>query len=251
MNSISTDTTRLNYRPTPWDSRVFGAPTFEITDFTAEDFYKASELLRNFEGEIQQQKPAIIYCRVPYDALHLRKALTVAGYLNAETSLEIEKNDVQKFEFPAWARSDISLEPAQESDYESIRLLASEQFHYSRFHDDPFIDISIARKRYYNWIDDLIKQNKEIWIYRSKDGLHAMHIQSVNGSRADWVLTGASAAKAGLAFPLWATAFKQMQRRGVEHIHTLISAGNKGVANLYVYFQFRVKQTVLGYHKHF
>jgi hypothetical protein len=52
-----------------------------------------------------------------------------------------------------------------------------------------------------------------------------------------------------LAYSFWYRIFKQLESENITHINALISANNIGILNLYSFFDFKFKNSYMGYRK--
>jgi hypothetical protein len=141
------------------------------------------------------------------------------------------------------------LEKALPEDYEAIKTISRDDFDHSRFHEDINIDRELARTRFYNWVEDLIRQEKEIYVVRLKGEIIGFNIQHVEGDTAHIILTGCKKSKSVLSVALWQAVIMDLKERNIRNFATLISAANTGVFNLYCYFQFKVMNTLVGMHR--
>ena len=144
--------------------------------------------------------------------------------------------------------SKLQLVQAEEKDLEEIRLIAKNSFNYSRFHEDFNIAREASEMRYYYWIDDLVRQGKEIYICKLKNEIVGFHIQEIVENKARMILTGCKKGKEVLALSLWQEVLHNLKLREIKCAETLISASNIGVLNLYIYFRFKVVRTLFGMH---
>ena len=115
----------------------------------------------------------------------------------------------------------------------------------------PFLADEIGRQRSANWIDDLWNQANEKFVWQKNDEVVGFHFQKVfaEEGRADLILSGVRAKESMLAVFFWASFLEMLKQRSIKRADTLISTANLGVLNLYIYFQFKVKETLFGFHK--
>jgi hypothetical protein len=238
----------ITYRLTPWDTRAFEFKTSELLSVQYTNEEKLSEMLSAFDSFNRAQDVRFCYTRISSKDHFLKHYLQKNGFYYAETSVEVAKNNIMSF-VPDKRVPVLTLEVPGESDYEEIKQMASEAFDHSRFHEDVNIDPKLARVRFYNWVEDLIRQEKEIYVARVKGEIVGFNIQDVKGDVAHIILTGCKKSKSMLSVPLWQAVIMDLQSRNIKTFETLISASNTGVFNLYIYFQFKVMNTLAGMHK--
>lgn len=237
----------LSWRETPWDARVFLMPTWEIQTFEARTQAGGEELLRQFETQARETHVGLVFTRLLADkALH-KRLLGDAGFQHVETSLSVSHKQIQRTDWAKLSRPLPGLEPATDQDWPGLQRLLSESFDHGRFHEDPWLTPGLAQQRYVRWLDDL--RTKEISVWRHHNQVQGVHIQAVTGSSAELILTGVARPVSMLAMPLWVTALTRLKERGIVDCHTLVSAANTGVINLYARLGFHFDNTLFGYHK--
>lgn len=240
----------IHYRLTPWDKNSLSLNTSEITSFSATDIKNATILLQNFEDFNKSNSIDYCYGRVNAENNLLKQTLILHGFYQAEVSLEIFKTNIHNYNVKLPKVEMIKLDYGDETNIETLRTIARDSFNFSRFHDDVKISIESSRNRYYNWISDLVKQQKEIFYVLSKGDIVGFHVQEVvSEDHANLILTGSKNGKSELSLPLWHSALLNLKDRNIKTASTLISANNIGVLNLYIFLQFKVKAALIGMHK--
>ncbi len=249
MLRLHNDHAALECRRTPWDERVFGFPCAEITHFHASNEVAGSDVLRLFEAWAQAQEVQFAYGRFEPTQL-VKQIVQQAGFYFAEASYRIRHHKLQGSDaFDRLIRSGPVLEPANEADYEALRTILATEFEHGRIHEDPWVEPATAALRYRNWLTDLIAQRHEVYTYRLKGEVIGLHIQRGDAEKVDLVLTGVRRSHALLGVSLWAEVLRLNRLRGVRETHTLISAANVPIVNLYRRFEFQFESLLLGYHK--
>ncbi len=239
----------LSYRYTPWDTKNFGLNTNEILDIVYKTPEALKGLLIKFDALNAANDVRFTYTRVDANDKVIKASLQEAGFYYAETSFVISKNDILTYDFLQNIKNPPILTPAESEDFEQIREIARYDFHYSRFHEDIHIDIEKARFRFYNWIDSLVEQKKEFSVYKLKGEVMAFHCQDVNSDTAHLILSGTKGRAALIAVSFWAAFLHNLKTRNVKRAHTIISASNLKIINLYNYFDFKYEKTLVGFHK--
>ncbi len=239
----------ISYRLTPWDTKAFGFSTAELT-FTANQDRKALvEKYMQLERELVRSDIRFIYTRIDGQDFKLRKNLQELGFYFAESSLEIAKTKIQKF--TKLRLPGIHYLDATPVDIPTIKLIARDVFNYSRFHEDPTIDVSLARARYFNWIDDLMHQQatfKAAYFGKALIGFNIQKEDSENKT-ANLILAGCDDGQQVFVLSLWNEIIEYNKTLGMQKIATLISAANIGMYNVYAHFGFKVEKTLFGFHK--
>jgi hypothetical protein len=246
------DKNLLEFRATPWDTRAFGFSTSEILDIQYTDRALLNELLRSYASQVQTQGVKFSYCRINAQDYDLKLALQYAGYYYAETSLFVTKTDVHKEDFGKIFKNNLKISaPQSEEDYEQIKMMAQNAFHYSRFHEDPNISPEKAQLRYFNWIDDLRLQKKEFLIYKTGNTINSFITFSVEKESVTLFVGGSDEGKGFLTPFFWSTFLTELQHRGVKRVGGIMSAANIPMLNMYSKLAFRVDEVLLGFHRFF
>lgn len=240
----------IDYRLTPWDARAFGFNTAEITAINIDgNIQNLEKELIEVESKLKEENVKFLYTRIDAQDFTLKKALQDLGYYFAESSLYISKNKIKKFEKEKLPK--ISYQPYSATDIASIKEISQNSFDYSRFHEDPNIDQSLAYNRYYNWIDDLVAQKANIFVAKVGESIIGFNIQKENEdkSESDLILAGCKRGMEIYVMSLWNEIIEANKDLGVRKIKTVISASNIGVFNVYNHFGFKVDKTLFGFHK--
>ncbi len=249
MPRLQNDHAALECRRTPWDERVFGFPCAEITHLLVVQEAAGLELFRQFETWARVQGVLFAYGRFEPTRL-VKQVMHQSGFYFAEASYRIRHHKLQgSAAFDRLIRSGPLLETATKSDHAALCAILADDFKYGRMHEDPWVDQALASLRYGNWLSDLLVQKHEVYTYRFKGEVIGLHIQREEGDRVDLVLTGIKRSHALLGVSLWAEALRLNRLRGVRETHTLISAANIPIVNLYRRFEFQFDELLLGFHK--
>lgn len=239
----------MTYRPTPWDTRVFGFKTNEILDIRYPHRSALDHLLDIFDRNNRAEEVQFTYTRIDAGDKLLRHALQSFSFYYAETSFALSMNDVEKQDFGARFRNDLQLTPPDSSDYDQIKTISRTNFHYSRFHDDFNIEEEKARDRYYLWIDDLREQGKRFLVYKTDNVVKSFLAYDFVDDCVDLILAGSKKGSDIISFYFWPSFMTHFQKLGYKKAKTIISASNIGIVNLYARLNFKFERTMLGYHK--
>lgn len=241
----------LECRRTPWDEHVFGFPCAEIVSLDASDPVALAQLLKQFDAWARAEGVRFAYGRFASTGIN-KQALHEADFYFAEASYRIYHSKLQASEsFDRLIRPGPVLVPARETDLPVLQQILADDFHHGRIHEDPWVSPEQAAQRNRNWLHDLMVQGHEILSYCLKDEVIGLHIQRSRGTTTDLVLTGVKRSHALLGVSLWADALKMNRLRGVREAHTLISAANIPIMNLYRRFEFQFESLLLGFHKRY
>ena len=244
----------LKWDFTPWDERAFGFKTAEIISFQVSDDDKFIPLIKSLDEWASKESIRFMYTRVGAAEKKLRAQLLQSGFYAAETSFKISKK-LPQIPYANIDKRRLFLEKITKDDkrVEIIQSIAENEFHFSRFHDDPFIEERKCRQRYRNWIGDLVNQNIELFLVlcKHKKNVVGFHAQRINEDKkhAELILTGTTGQASMMSVFLWQCALDQLIDRGISSCDTLISAANIGVINLYNHLAFKYEKCLIGYHK--
>ena len=243
---------RLLCRPTPWDDRIFGYPCMEILSIEAPQDEELEVLLARFDHEVKKHGVRFAYGRIDGDSAPLKRAMHRSGFYYAESSYRICHRKVQSTaHFDRLIRRGPELVPAQGNHHDAIRSILAEDFNHGRIHEDPWVDREMAARRYRDWLPDLIAQKHEVYAYLLRGEVIGLHIQRRDDMVADLVLTGVKRTHALLGVSLWAEAMRLLRTQSVTQAHTLISASNLPIMNLYRNFEFNFDAFLCGFHKRY
>lgn len=250
LKEIYINNSLLKYRDTPWDERVFGIETKEILDIQYKDEEDISKLLLAFENKFE--KTGLIYFRKNSNDKILKRYLINSNYYIAETSLKLNLSKVNKHNFSIKFKNNLSISESilNAEDICQIKEISRTSFEYSRFHEDPFINKNLANLRYENWIDDLIKQNKKVLIYKNNENeILSFMFYSCSNNKVDLIL-GGSRQKYGLLTPsFFASVLTYLKSMEVTKIDVMISVSNIVIFNIYINLNFCIKESFFDYHK--
>ena len=251
MITLSHQSTTLDCRRTPWDERVFGFPCAEITSLQGDNPHELLALLAQFDDWASDEGVRFACGRFAPTQAN-KAALHLGGFYFAEASYRVRHPKVQAAtEHDKLIRPGPTLAPATEADLPHLRDILAEDFEHGRIHEDPWVERAQAARRYRFWLDDLCQQGHDVFTYRLKDEVIGLHIQRSQADKADLVLTGVKRSHALLGVSLWAEAMKLNRLAGMREVHTLISAANVPILNLYRRFNFQFDSLLLGYHKRY
>lgn len=252
MNRIIVlDSSSLEYRDTLWDERVFEITTKEILNIKYESINNINTLLQKLEDECSIKSKVMIYFRVDINDIVLKKELIQNGYYISETSIKLISKNVQQFDYNNIFKRNLDLTSSLSNNFQlQIKDIAYTSFNFSRFHEDPFVDVEKSKMRYKNWIDDLVKQNKQILVYQKNDNVYSfMFYEFLDETTVSLILGGSKKNYGQLTPSFWVSVFNYLKNSGVRTIEVVVSAGNITIINLYIMNGFLFKNVLLDYHK--
>ena len=248
MEIIAVNNGQLNYKYTPWDEKSFEMETREIISVEYQDENDLTQLIEKFEKTLNTN--TLVYFRQNSQDLVAKKVLLTHGYYIAETALQIKLTKVKKVDFSLIYRNNLQIdEQINEEDIKQIEDIAYHSFNYSRFHEDPFLDIEKSRKRYANWINDLIEQGKSVYVYRQNGEVISFQFYTIENNMANLILGGSKEGYGMMTLYFFSTVMTDLQKSGIRKMITMISVSNTGILNTYITFGFLAQKTFFDYHK--
>lgn len=248
METIKINDSQLSYRDTPWDKRSFGVDTREIMSVEYQNENDLAQLITEFEKILNAE--TLIYFRQDSNDQIAKKVLLSHGYYIAEASLQIKLTKVKNVDFSKIYRNNLEIDDKiNEEDIKQLQDIAYNSFNYSRFHEDPFLDIEKCRARYSNWILDLVAQGKEVYVYRQNDEVISFQFYSVENNKVDLILGGSKEGYGMMTLYFFSTLMTDLQNKGIKKMDTMISASNLGILNTYISFGYTVQKSFFDYHK--
>ena len=250
MEKIFINDSWLEFRETPWDTRSFGISTREILDVEYANEAELVELIDEFEKSLPPE--SLVYFRRDSNDLTVKKVMLSKGYYIAECACLMKLARFKKVDFGKIYKNDLPLDTEfDEKDIKDLQQIARESFHYSRFHEDPFIDLEKAKKRYENWILDLVEQGKKLFLYRSGGEIISFLFYEIVDNKANLILGGSKDGYGMMTLYFFSTILTRFQKEGIKKIEVMISASNIGILNTYITFGFTDQMTFFDYHKIF
>jgi len=237
----------LKYRETPWDKRAFGIETLEIMDFRN---VSENSLLKTIEDDIDTN--ALIYYRANSNNQDIKKTMINNGYYITETPIHLFNYKIESMNISSVFKNNLHLDSKiQTDDINQLKEIAGNAFEYSRFHEDPFLDIPKCKLRYINWIDDLITQDKKVFIYKTSKNevISFMFYEYLKEDKVELILGGSKNSYGYITPSFWSSLMTLLQKKGVKKIDVLVSASNIQIFNLYIKLGFSIKETLFDYHK--
>lgn len=242
----------ISCRPTPWDTNSFGINTFEISlqNINDLDVDAATTALIDIT---KANAPTLFYSRTNANFINNKLALLKAGFFNCETQLHIVNNNIKNYSTPIeLGKRRLRISAGNNQDYIDVAEKSSQVFKYSRFHEDPFIKTDLSNLRMQFWCNDMHRQQLPLLVYRNNMNELDSFIfyKNVDENSIELVLGGSMPGK-GMMTPLfWASFIEYFKSLGINRIETKISASNITIANIYIFFNFKIKATYFDFHKH-
>lgn len=214
-------------KKTPWDSKVFGFDTYEITSLS-EDVLEAIGKLRG-------------HFTVRADPLASKKILHDNGFYYCDTLIEPFCTSEK---FIAWEHPSTGISRTA-TEYDLIAI-AHGAFRHGRFHRDFQIKRELADLRYEVWLRDLYASGNVLGLMYDRDLAGFFGLD--NNKIVLNALSGGYRGK-GLAKYLWSAACAELFASGYDEISSSISSANAAVLNVYASLGFRFRNPLDIYHR--
>jgi len=214
-------------KTSPWDSRVFGMPTFEISDATMD--------------ELQEAITSPGHYTVRVSPLQSKQLLHEAGFYYCDTL-------IQPYCTPTSFKAfhDAAATFSQGTPIEELLPICASAFQHDRFHKDFNLQPAWADLRYCNWLRDLHAEHKVLGLFYQQQLAGFMAIN-------DNLLVLHALAPAfmgqGLAKYLWTAVCESLFAQGHSEIVSSISVSNLPVLNLYTRLGFKFREPMDLYHR--
>lgn len=170
----------------------------------------------------------------------LKKNELLARFVDSRSDFVPARIDASQLEL-------VLLDKHDEAQCDEVRGIARESFSDDRFHLDANCSAAIADRRFSYWVDDLLADDAVVFyllIYASNP------IGFMARKDANLILAGFAKkyVNSGLGDFLWLSVLEDMKRQGIHQTHTMISANNTSVMNLYARLGFKFKNPAVTLH---
>jgi len=242
------DTNYIEFNDTEWNSKALGYKTNEIYNIQFESIDNANELLIKFEEYSSNNNILYTSLRISPDSKELKNLLENFGFVNVETSIFVNTNLKNIKQSKVLDSFKFTVRECNSNDIDIIKSIASTEFKYGRFFEDPKIDINVAKIRNSNWINDLF--NKSKILVSEKDGVvfGFMAFRNKDGV-VNLELGGVDSKYSYLAYSFWYRVFEYLKMQNMISVNAMISSHNIGIINLYSFFYFKFTHSYIGYRK--
>ena len=235
----------LVYGLVPWDSAACGFPVGQITRVPTGTLsgWDAYEQWRDREGL------RLVSCRIDTGRLQAGQLLESKGFRFIEVVLQ--PSLALEDEAPE-ADPGVRVTTATPQDIPAIAWIAETAFVTDRFSVDPRLPRAIGGIRYRRWVEATPAHPTQR-LHRVDAGgiLAAFFITELHADgTCQWHLTAVdpSLHGRGLGKRIWRTMLTRAHAEGARRIHTVISALNTPVINLYAGLGFRFQAPCTTYH---
>ena len=220
-------------KTTPWDSELFGFPTYELTSFSKE----ALESMRDVKGHITAK----------VKGLQDNSFLHQYGFYYCGTLITpfCSTSGFKECELDA-APSKLRVAPMRPNEQKELQEIYKSAFIHGRFHRDPNIPKEKANERYIQWFNQISHTGNVLTFFCEEElaGFFAY-----NGDSILLHALGEKFRGRGLAKYFWSAACKKLFSENHHEIHSSISTDNLAILNLYVSLGFRFRDPYHCFHR--
>ncbi|TLS74923.1 GNAT family N-acetyltransferase [Mariprofundus erugo] len=213
--------------PTPWDTKVFGIPCFEITAYAEEPLAIAASVTGHYTIKV--------------DPLANKELLQKYGFYYTDTLIEpVCRVD----RFTPHQHADCSVRT--DTPLDELLPMCDHTFLHGRFHRDFMLAGAAADQRYRQWLSQMHCENEVFALYYNTNlaGFIAHHQGNLLLHAIAREYRGQ-----GLAKYFWSHVCDHLFLSGASEIRSSVSAANLAVLNLYASLGFRFCHATDIYHR--
>ena len=214
-------------KPTPWDTAVFGIPTWELTEYS--------------EAALQQAAKTSGHFTLKVDPLANKRLLHEHGYYYCDTLIQPYCN-----KFQLLAESNHKATISKHVDADNVLAICHGAFSHGRFHRDFNLSKAAADLRYDNWLKQLYEAGQVYGLYW--EGALAGFIAH-NGNNLVLHALAANYRGKGRAKYWWSLVCSELLEAGHQEVKSSISAANLAVFKLYASLGFSFDNPQDVYHR--
>lgn len=217
----------LPFVETPWDSIVFGMPTYELPEPTEALLARATEVSGHFTVKVDPQASKALLHRY--------------GFYYCDTLL-VPVVSRERFRGAPDPRAGIDHAVSRDA----LVAICRDSFDFGRFHRDFQMPKAAADQRYVNWLLQLADRGEVFGLMW--DGALAGFF-ACDGPRILLHAVAEEFRGRGLAKHLWTGACEALFAAGHPRLQSSVSAANLAIVNLYASLGFRYQQATDIYHR--
>jgi len=232
----------LIHQDNPWDKRSMNKNVSEILEI--EGSGKDLDILLNtYKDYCEQTNKDMSITRVDSEDQEKRDLLIKNGFQMIEISYRIScrREQMNNVGSPQG-------EFTTECNTQELFSLANNMFSHGRFTEDPMIGGDISNIRYRHWISDMLEGSCNRIFMKKKGVLIGFMFYEQEKNEVFLKLGGVERRFVHLVPRFWSHILSSFGKETT--INTVISATNTPILNLYIHFGFKVRQALVGYHKH-
>lgn len=216
-----------SFKPSLWDSSVFGVDAYELSVLSREALETAVHVPGHYA--------------VRLDPLASKQLLHEYGFYYCDTLIEPHCTAERFSGF-----EDASVGMSRDVPLDALIAICHGAFSHGRFHRDFNLPQVLADQRYDNWLNQLHGAGK-VYGLLYRDELAGFI--AVDGNRLVLHAISESLRGRGLAKYLWTPVCRTLFDQGCDKLVSSVSATNLAVVNLYATLGFRFRNPIDIYHR--
>ena len=230
--------TAVELKPDLWLSEKLGKPAFNLR-----------RGFKEFSLNLLTSSPNFVSAKVPTDEHTAHLHLQQKGFQVIDVSLQYQGKP-KLFEL---SKADYSVRQATNTDETTVCEIASEEFLLNRFHQDPRIPISVAKKIKQDWVANYFRGHRGdvLLVVTFQDEICGFLLLNTQENRfvIDLIAVKNCFRQRGVAKHLISYAW-QHHRKSAQEIHVGTQISNKGSMLLYSKMDLKLSATNYLLHLH-
>ncbi len=231
-----------------WEERNLGFKTYEIR-LSKNDLDNVSEIIKNFSED--KFRNAYLVLKMPVSNIAALHCLEDNGFRFMETQFEMHK-DIKDYITPdiinkfGYIVETIEITKDRKAWQNVLNLMTDNMYSTDRIYLDNKLPKNTSKKRYSNWIIDLIDNpNAHMYGYTYKTNLigFGVSIHDENKKIVNDILKGVfeEYQNSCYGYFIFDSSIKKFKELGFNKIVTHISSNNFPIINLYQTFNYLIK----------
>ncbi|MBK03716.1 MAG: hypothetical protein CL920_29765 [Deltaproteobacteria bacterium] len=228
-------------RENTWDDRALDIKVTEVVEATTID----AAFLREIDERNHSLGTKLCCCRWDADDVDAKRAFFEAGYQLVESSVDFEL-PLRRFK----GRKAFDFVAPQKEHHDTLVQIATEQFQFSRFHEDPKIPREKAARRYAYWMRDLLAQDKCRIALDKHDKIVGFFVATQEGENQRSLLVGLHPDFARMGSFFYSSVFESLKPKGGK-VFGRVSTANIPAMKIHIQAGFTIRESSFDYHKHY
>lgn len=224
-----------------WDVRSFGYVVSEVTGLR----YTDSAIFKRIDQENMALGARL--CGMRHDASDLRTRgdLQRNGFYVTENSCQFAVSLKRIRTSPRFA-----FIPSESRHESQLVDIATKQFHFGRFHEDPYVEADVVALRYANWIRSVVATERCLVTETQEGRVMGFFIFAQNEGEVDLHLAAVAEGYQGMGALLFTSIIDYLKPHG-ERLVATVSTANVAAMNTYISLGFRVRRSMVGFSKRY
>lgn len=232
-----------HYRYNAWDKISLGLETYEVSSLQIKD----SSFLNELERYLISEKHAdLILAQSCASDFELRSQLTMNNYLPVCAVYTLICS-TQKIKKSTSQIKDTFV--AEINDKNEVLDIFSNSFTFSRFHEDPYVSQELAKKRYFLWGEQLLRERKILVTKSNSGAITSLLSTTPQGTNIDLTLFALNQSSKGFGYFILLPLIKNITA-DYKSVTAKVSIANLKMLRLYQKIGFELQKCEFYFHKH-